>query len=302
MAWKGLHLSRPARLVKVDAQLVVGQDDGEVRLPLEDLAWIIVDTPQATMTSALLTACMEEGVAILVTDARHHPCGMVLPFHRHHRQAAVAALQIEAGKPLKKRLWQSVIRVKIENQAATLSICRRLGAQPLREMSRRVKSGDLTNSEAQAARYYWACLFEHFARANVADLRNSMLNYGYAILRAAIARALVAYGLLPAVGLRHASAANAFNLADDVLEPFRPFVDRLVFVMLNSAPERTERELSLQDRRSLSAVLAAAARVGDEVMTLLAASELAAASLVRALEQRSAALLRLPRLTAGDEE
>lgn len=211
-------------------------------------------------------------------------------------------VQIEAGKPLKKRLWQNLVRAKIENQAATLNICQRPGAQPLREMSRRVKSGDPANIEAQAARYYWTCLFEGFARSDVSDLRNSMLDYGYAIIRAAVARALVAYGLLPAVGLRHASASNAFNLADDVLEPFRPFVDRLVFALLSSAPDRADKELSLQDRRSLAEVLAASARVGDEAIMLLAASELAAASLVRALEQQSAGLLRLPRLAGSDAE
>lgn len=147
MAWKGLHLSRPARLVKANGQLVVGQDDGDVRLPLEDLAWVILDTPQATMTSSLLAACMEEGVVVVVTDAKHHPCGMVLPFHRHHRQAAVAVLQIEAGAPLKKRLWQRIVRAKIVNQAATLERCGRPGAPALREMSKRVGSGDPANIE-----------------------------------------------------------------------------------------------------------------------------------------------------------
>ncbi|MGZ9033819.1 MAG: type II CRISPR-associated endonuclease Cas1 [Rhodospirillales bacterium] len=302
MAWKGVHLSRPARLAQADRQLLVRQDEGEVRLPLEDVAWIILDTPQATMTSALLAACMEEGVAIIITDARHHPSGIVLPFHRHHRQAGVAGMQIEAGTPLKKRLWQSVVRAKIENQAATLDMCGRHGARWLREMGKRVRSGDPANSEAQAARYYWGCLFEEFSRSDVADRRNSLLDYGYAIVRAAVARALVAYGLLPALGLRHASATNAFNLADDLLEPFRPFVDSLVFSLLRAAPDVADRQLSLQDRRSLAGILAATACVGEETMTLLAASEVVAASLVRGLEQKSAALLRLPRPADDDEE
>ena len=178
MAWKGVHLSRPARLSHAEGQLVIAQDDGTARLPLEDVAWIVLDTPRATVTSALLSACMEAGIAVIATDRRHHPSGMALPFHRHHRQAAVAALQLEASLPLKKRLWQAIVRAKIENQAAVLNGCGRSGGGPLLAMAKLVGSGDPDNTEARAARDYWGWLFDNFARANAADHRNGLLDYG----------------------------------------------------------------------------------------------------------------------------
>jgi CRISP-associated protein Cas1 len=301
VAWKGVHLSRPARLSHAEGQLVVAQDDGTVKLPLEDVAWIIVDTPQATLTSALLSACMEAGIAVIATDARHHPCGMVLPFHRHHRQAAVAGLQLETGLPLKKRLWQAIVRAKIENQAAALDACGRAGGEALRAMARLVGSGDPDNVEARAARDYWSRLFDHFVRGDAADRRNGLLDYGYAVIRAALARALVACGLLPCIGLQHARASNAFNLADDLLEPFRPFVDRLASTLADGtggADGPAEAFVSLQDRRTLAGILTADARVGAEHVSLLVAAETAAASLVRAFEARSPAPILLPRLDA----
>lgn len=226
---------------------------------------------------------------------------MALPFHRHHRQAAVAALQLEASLPLKKRLWQAIVRAKIENQAAVLDGCGRSGGGPLLAIAKLVGSGDPDNTEARAARDYWSRLFDDFTRGDGADRRNGMLDYGYAVVRAAVARALVASGLLPCIGLRHASASNAFNLADDLLEPFRPFVDRLAASMAGATDraERTEEGgLPLQDRQTIAGILIADARVGGERLTLLVAAETAAASLARALEARSPALLLLPRLDA----
>src|SRR6266705_3080245 len=118
MAWRGLHLSRPARLNSADGQVVVAQDDGEVRLPLEDIAYIVLDAPHASLTTTLLSACMDAGVVIVSVDQRHTPNGVMLPFHSHHRQAGVAAAQLAASEPFKKRCWQRIIIQKIENQAA----------------------------------------------------------------------------------------------------------------------------------------------------------------------------------------
>ena len=152
MAWKGLHLTRPSRLNFANKQIVVGQDDGEVRLPIEDIAWIILDTPQVSLTGILLAACMEAGVVVISCDAKHTPCGLSLPFHGHFRQPAVAKAQIELSEPLKKRLWQAVIQRKIENQAAVLELTVPSEAAALREMMRWVRSGDPDNVEARAAR------------------------------------------------------------------------------------------------------------------------------------------------------
>lgn len=299
MAWKGLHLSRPSRLSTADGQIVVVQDDGEVRVALEDIAYVILDTPQTTLTTTLLSACMEAGVAIVVNDARHMPNGLLLPFHAHHRQAGVAALQTATGEPFRKRCWRNIVVAKIHNQAAHLE--RRQGAETsaLRAMSGRVGSGDPDNVEARATRAYWGALFDSFVRDDPADLRNKLLNYGYAVMRAAVARALVAFGCLPALGLHHASVTNAFNLADDFLEPFRPFVDAV-------AAERTDGrssgdEMTIEDRRAMAGVLLRETRLNGESFTLLAASEKTAESYVRAMEGASPALLRLPQMPVRAE-
>ena len=267
MAWRGLHLSRPARLTLADGQIVISQNEGETRLALEDLAWLIIDTPQATITTALLSACMSAGIAVIVTDSRHMPNGLVLPFHTHHRQAAVAALQISAGAGLRGRLWQSLVRAKIYNQAAVLQVYG-TDAAALRAMAARVLPADPDNVEARAARHYWGALFTNFVRENDSDLRNAMLNYGYAIMRGAIARALVATGLLPAIGIHHANQLNSFNLADDLIEPFRPFIDSAVW-RLSDLGCRRDGSLTLAERQSLAGALLAPARMGDETVTCL---------------------------------
>ena len=163
-------------------------------------------------------------------------------------------------------------------------------------MAKLVGSGDPDNVEARAAREYWRTLFHDFVRDEASDLRNKMLNYGYAVVRAAIARALVAYGLLPAIGLHHASVTNAFNLTDDIIEPFRPFVDSLVAVRAKGR-EKSD-DLTLDDRRALAGLPLADAKVGVETVTLLVATEKEAESLVQAMEASSAALLRLPNFAA----
>lgn len=291
MAWRALHLSRPARLSLADGQLLVSQEEGETRLPIEDLACLVLDTPQATLTTALAAALMAAGVAVMVTDARHHPSGLLLPFHGHHRQAAVAAMQTAASLPLRKRLWQAVVRAKIANQAALLAALGREGAGPLRAMLRHVGSGDPTNVEARAARAYWSHLWPGFRREDEGDRRNALLNYGYAVLRAAVARALVACGLLPAFGIGHAGAANAFNLADDMLEPFRPFADRVAHGLAAGGGRGS---LTREERAALAGLLLAECRIGGETMTLLNACERVAQTLVAAMEARAAGRLVLP--------
>lgn len=283
MAWRGLHLSQPSRLSVERGQVVVAQDDGAVRLALEDIAWIVLDSPRSTVTTALLSACMAGGIAVIVTDETHTPSGVALPFGRHHRQADVARLQAGASKPLKKRLWQALVRAKILNQAAALDAVARPGAGLLREMAARVGSGDPNNTEAQAARYYWGQLWTSFRRSDEGDRRNMLLNYGYAVVRSGVARALVASGLIPAFGLHHVSVSNAFNLADDLFEPFRPFVDVLAWRTAPAgAPGRDA--LSLDDRRAMATALLAEARMDDDVVTLLVAAERAAESLVRCFD------------------
>lgn len=297
MAWRGLHLTNPSRLSLADDQIVVSQDDGEVRLALEDVAWVIIDSPRTSLTASLMSACMNAGVAVIFTDATHTPSGVALPFHRHHRQADVATKQATASGPLKKRMWQAIVRRKIDNQAAALDAVGAGGGHTLREMARRVGSGDPGNVEAQAARYYWGKLWRDFRREDAGDRRNMMLNYGYAVVRSGVARALVAAGLIPAFGLKHASVSNAFNLADDVVEPFRPFVDVLAWRTSGDGTPSRE-DMTIDHRRAMAGVLLADARLGPETVTLLTASERTAESVVRAFEGGTPAVLTLPTLSS----
>lgn len=294
MAWRGLHLTQPARLALADGQILIGRDDGEIRLPLEDVAYMVIDTPQASLSVPLLTACMEAGVAVIITDPKHLPSGVMLPFHRHFRQGGMARLQVDQTEPFRKRLWQIVVRTKIENQGAVLKVLGRADSGPLAAMARLVGSGDPENVEARAARAYWSRLWSNFRREDEADLRNALLNYGYAVLRACVARALVGMGFLPAFGIHHASVTNAFNLADDMLEPFRPFIDLLAWRHLGGMDEA--RAMGLEDRQAMAGAMMENATMGEDEVTLLVAAERVAASLARAMEERRVEALLLPRL------
>lgn len=296
MAWRCVHISRPARLSLKDRQIVITQGDDTIALPLEDVACCILDTPQATFSGALLSAFATNGLILTVPDDKHHPAGLLLPFHQHYAQADIIQSQISASQPLQKRLWQQIVISKINNQAAVLAARECPKARQLQNMTGRVTSGDRDNIEAQAARFYWSHLFPDFTRADRADRRNGLLNYGYAVLRAAIARACVAVGLIPSLGLHHASRMNAFNLADDLIEPFRPYVDQMVAC---HQLEPDEGDITLEDRHFMTGVLSQSALIGQETVSILTATEKIATSLVQALEHSSAALLQLPVLPTG---
>jgi CRISPR-associated protein Cas1 len=299
MAWRGLHVSRPAALRLAHRRLEVEQEGAVRRFPLEDVAWVVLDTPQVTMTAALLSACAEAGVPVLVVDAQHLPCGVLLPFHQHFRQAEVARAQMALTAAARRRLWTRIVIAKIGNQAEALATVDWAAGRVLGRMADQVRPGDPANVEARAARYYWGRFFAGFLRGDEADVRNAMLNYAYAVLRAAIARALVAAGLLPAFGLHHAGVQNAFNLADDMLEPFRPFADRLARTLWDETGGRDPRaELTLTDRRALAAILHGDAGLGAERMAMLTAIEAATAALVRAMRSGDPADLSLPTLLA----
>jgi CRISP-associated protein Cas1 len=173
----------------------------------------------------------------------------------------------------------------------------REGAETLREMARHVGSGDTGNVEARAARFYWSRLWPEFRREDDGDRRNKLVNYGYAVARSAVARSLVASGLLPAFGLMHASVSNAFNLADDFVEPFRPFVDMLAWQTVgDGAPSRAD--LNVEDRRAMAAVPHREARMGADIVNLLVAAERTSASFLNAIESGSAGVLELPAIPA----
>lgn len=298
MAWQNLLISRPARLSLKNRQLRCEQESGEVNLALEDIASVVLESPQITLTSALIAACADENIAIITCDETHTPNGLLTSFLPHSRQAGMLRAQIAWSKPFTKRLWQLIVKQKIANQAATLKLCGKEYAR-LTKLATEVDSGDSKNCEAQAARLYFGVLFEginHDAfRRHGDDLANAALNYGYAILRAAIARELVQFGFIPALGIYHCSELNAFNLADDLIEPFRPFVD--AYVCLNGIGQQvgsTEQGLQLHERASLVEALQLACVVAGERHTLLHAIHLIVKSLSTATEKAKPDKLLLP--------
>lgn len=232
MGWRSVVITQPAYLSLADHALRIRQGDQQAQVPLEDISVILLDNPQITLTGQLLSACAEAGALLLTVDASHHPNGLYLPFVPHSRALQVMRAQLALKQPVRKRLHQQLIRQKLLNHAAVLQTAGELEvAALLKSWSGRVRSGDPDNLEAQAAQRYFPALYGRgFLRSQEVWI-NSALNYGYAILRAALARALVCHGFLPAFGVFHRSEQNAFNLADDLIEPFRALVDAEVLAM-----------------------------------------------------------------------
>lgn len=229
MAYRNLMLTSPARVSCKNAQLVV-ETDQIVSFPIEDLCSVLIESRQCSITTAALAALVQNGTTVYLCDEKHLPCGVALPFAQNCRQLEVARMQMEWTAPVKKRLWQQIVRRKIQNQAECLRLCGKTEqAASLEKRVELVTSGDKYNIEATAAAFYFKGLFgDGFTRGNEEDTRNAALNYGYAILRGCMARCLCSYGWIPWLGLHHDSTLNQFNLADDMMEPYRPMVDLFV--------------------------------------------------------------------------
>lgn len=200
--------------------------------PIEDIGIVIIDHKQITITAALLSALLDNNCAVITCNEQSMPTGLMLPLDGNTTQSERFKCQIEASLPLKKQLWQQTVKRKIANQATVLSQCAGCETGCMKAWAADVKSGDSGNLEARAAAYYWKSLFSNidgFVRHREGIPPNNLLNYGYAILRAIVARALVASGMLPTFGIHHRNRYNAYCLADDIMEPYRPFVDKLVY-------------------------------------------------------------------------
>jgi len=222
IATDGLHLSayRGFLIVKLD-----GQEQG--RIALDDICAVIVHAHGVTWTTSLAVELARRGAIIVLCAANHAPVALISPIDGHHAQAAKMRAQWDAPRPLMKQLWRQIVVAKIEMQASLLFARGRPEGNALAMMARRVRSGDAGNLEAQAARRYWPALMgTDFRRDQDADGANALLNYGYTIMRSCVARSIVAAGLHPTIGLHHHNRLNGFALADDLVEPFRPLVDR----------------------------------------------------------------------------
>ena len=240
MIKRTLCFTNPAYLSLKNEQLVVkipqsdgGQQSEKVTtIPIEDVGVVVIDNRQITITSGVIDALLANNCALITCDGKSLPVGLMLPLCGNTTQSERFRYQIEATLPLKKQLWQQTVQAKINNQAEALSKCTNAETACMKVWSKEVKSGDSDNLEGRAAAYYWKKLFGHiddFNRDREGVPPNNLLNYGYAILRAVVARALVSSGMLPTLGIHHHNRYNAYCLADDIMEPYRPYVDELVF-------------------------------------------------------------------------
>lgn len=226
-----LDLAERRAVLKLDQGCLLVESDQQqaARIPLLEVAVIVLSHPQASCTRPALSGLCAAGGVLIVCDDRRLPVGMMLPLNGYHQPARRWAAQAEAAKPIRKRLWQQIVSAKVRAQGRLLAdvVGNDCG---LLALAARIRSGDPENIEAQAARSYWQLLFNdlEFTRNFAADDQNRYLNYGYAILRAIVARAICAAGLHPGLGIHHHHRDNPFCLADDLIEPFRPLVDRAV--------------------------------------------------------------------------
>ena len=289
MTWRSVVISRPARLKRDHYSLAIEQDQTAF-VPFEDIAVIVLNHREITLTHPVLSACGEYGISLFATGDTHHPSGVFIPFLPHSRATRWMRLQLDLPRPVAKQTWAGIVRRKIANQAAVLRIAGRDGMDRLDSYARRVRSGDAGNLEGQAAFFYFTQLFGKDFRRDQARFINAALDYGYAILRGTIARALVAHGLMPSIGLFHASEQNAFNLADDVIEPFRPLVDLFVHKKML----RTDDELLPENKVALVGVLNVDVAMPRGTMSVLAAIEQMIESIARIYDGGSDALLEAP--------
>ena len=246
MIKKTLCFNNPTYLSLRDAQLVIKLPEvekaaslteefkkaNEITRPIEDIGVVVLSHKQITITSGALEALLENNCAVITCDSQSMPVGLLLPLVGNTTQSERFRDQLEASQPLRKQLWQQTMQYKIRNQAAVLSQCSEAETRCMQAWANDVRSGDPENMEARAAVYYWKNLFGHipgFIRDRDGVTPNNLLNYGYAILRAVVARSLVASGLLPTLGIHHHNRYNAYCLADDIMEPYRPYIDRLVY-------------------------------------------------------------------------
>ena len=275
-----LMFTSPVALSLKYGQLVVKSldDDKTLTRPVEDIGFLVIDNPMISLTIPLLNELVANNVAVVICDKKQMPQAMLQPLVGNTTLQETYKYQIEATAPLKKQMWKQLVEVKIKNQAALLDRVGKEGKM-LKPFYSNVKSGDADNREGAAARVYWSQLFEDgFKREREGDSPNQFLNYGYTILRAAVARALVGSGLYPAFGIFHRNRYNAFPLADDVMEPYRPFVDEVVYSLCQD-DEVIDLDKNVKSR--LLRVLFADVKIGRMMRPLEVALSLTTASMVK---------------------
>ncbi|PKP54176.1 MAG: type II CRISPR-associated endonuclease Cas1 [Bacteroidetes bacterium HGW-Bacteroidetes-1] len=295
MIKRTLYFGNPCYLKKKDMQMHIDFPEKENKppaiIPIEDVGVVVLDNPHITLTNALIAELNQNNTAIISCDAKHLPFGLMLPMFAHHAFTEKMYQQLECSLPLKKNLWQQTIIAKISNQAAIL---RSLGINDskMQYYLKLVKSGDPQNVEGRAAAYYWENLFgteSSFSRDRLGENPNAMLNYGYAVLLAIVARGLVSSGLLPAVGIHHRNKYNPWCLASDIMEPYRPYVDRVVLEVVKRFPDQDE--LTPEIKKQLLQIPAIDVDIDGKSSPLMVGLQRTTASLSACFEGSSRKLL-----------
>ena len=300
MIKRTLCFTNPAYLSLKDRQMVIRLPEVEksnmpdrmkknaVRtVPVEDIGVVVLDNRQITLTHGLLEALLENNCSVITCNSRGMPVGLMLPLCGNTIQSERFRQQTDASLPLKKQLWQQTVKAKIDNQAAVLVACSGAETGCMTRWSADVRSGDPDNLEGRAAAYYWKTLFadspglDGFTRDRVGAPPNNLLNYGYAILRAVVARSLVSSGLLPTLGIHHHNRYNAYCLADDVMEPYRPYVDELVYGIVKEYDGRIPDDITKEMKMRLLGIPVIEVKIGGKRSPLMVAATQTTASLCK---------------------
>ena len=295
MLKRTIYIGTPTSLKLKDNQLIIGdpltkQVKGSISI--EDMAVLVLDHYQITISHQAMVMLQQNNVAIISCDQSHLPLGLMLPLNGHVTHSERVKLQINCSEPLRKQLWKQTVEAKIYQQKALLFKLEK-DVTSMQHYLNNVKSGDTTNMEGIAAQYYWKQLFDNFTRERYGDVPNNFLNFGYAILRSIVARALVSSGLNPTIGIFHRNKYNAYCLADDIMEPYRPYVDEMVLEWINKPFQPTE--LSKESKAFLLSIATKDVLIDGLTRPLLVAISATTSSLVKCLagEQR---LIRYPEL------
>lgn len=306
MIKRTVYFGNPAYLSMREKQMVVKLPEVETcenladdvkknavaTIPIEDLGVVVLDHKRITITQGLLEALLANNCAVITCDSTHMPTGLLLPLDGNTLQSERFRKQVDMSLPLKKQLWQQTIQTKISNQKSVLKKFRKdVEIGNMRKWETDVRSGDVMNLEARAAAYYWKNLFPDipgFVRGREEQPPNQLLNYGYAILRAVVARALVGAGLLPTLGIHHHNRYNAYCLADDIMEPYRPFVDELVYKMVES---KDYLQLSKEQKMEFLQLPVKEVKINGKRSPLMIAAQMTAVSLMKCINGESRKLL-----------
>ena len=268
MLKKTLFFANKCSITTKNEQLIIKSEERDASVPIEDIGFAVLEHPEIYISLPTLTKLSENNVAVIFCDVKHMPCSMLLNLNNHHIQQELFSNQINASVPLKKQLWQQTIKTKIKHQAQHLQLLNK-PYDVLNYYETNVLSGDTKNMEGAAAAHYWKYIFDfNFKRERYGDYPNLFLNYGYIILRAAVARSIAGSGLLSTLGIHHHNKYNAFCLADDIMEPYRPLVDAKVIEIINTFPEK---ELTTKIKAELLSVLTETVYFDDTKSPLMVA-------------------------------